>query len=184
MTRAGFLVALAAQFACLGCSNEEAPKAPPQNLSAAAPSAADFRITQRVTDQADLLDPAAEARLTRVLADFERRTAHQLVVVTVTSLDGRDVADYTRDLANRSGIGRADQDDGVVLLVAPQERRMRIAVGIGLESVLTNEICREIIESVLVPRFRQVDFAGGIEAGVAALIARLDQAPGMSAAPR
>lgn len=173
MTRTGFLLALAAQLAALGCSNAEVGKEPPQNQAAAVASGADFRITQRVTDRADLLDRAVEQRLTRVLADFERRTAHQLVVVTVTSLEGRDVADYTRDLANRSGIGRAEEDDGIVLLVAPNERRARIAVGIGLESVLTDEICQEIMGGVLIPRFRQGDVVGGIEAGVAALIARL-----------
>jgi uncharacterized protein len=130
-------------------------------------------LAGRVTDAAAILDPAREARLAGRLERLERATGRQLVVVTVPSLSGREVADFTRDLANAWGIGRADEDDGVVFLVAPRERRARIEVGTGLETVLTDAACREILTRDVLPRFRSGDLAGGIEAGVAALVARL-----------
>jgi uncharacterized protein len=96
-----------------------------------------------------------------------------MVVVTVPALSGRDVADFTRDLANEWGIGRKGYDDGVVVLVAPNERKVRIAVGYGLEGTLTHEVCRQIIDTAMLPRFRHRDIPGGIEAGTDALIVRL-----------
>jgi uncharacterized protein len=107
------------------------------------------------------------------LAELERTTKHQLVVATVPSLGGRDVANFSRDLANAWRIGRNGNNDGVVLLVAPNERKVRIAVGYGLEKALTHEVCQQIIDSSMLPHFRQGDLPGGIEAGVDALIARL-----------
>lgn len=130
-------------------------------------------LAGRVTDAANVLDPAQEALLTVKLQDLERRTKHQMAIVTVPSLDGQDIAAYTRNLANTWGIGRKGYDDGVVLLVAPSERQVRIAVGYGLESVLTHEVCQQIIDGSMLPRFRSGDLIGGIEAGTDALIARL-----------
>jgi uncharacterized protein len=130
-------------------------------------------LTGRVTDAAGILDTGLEARLTGRLAALEQRTGHQLVVVTVPSLGQRDVAAFTLDLANAWGIGRAEQDDGVVLLVAPNERRVRIEVGKGLENVLTNALCEQILASEILPRFRSGDLPAGIEAGTDALTRRL-----------
>ena len=96
-----------------------------------------------------------------------------MVVATVPTLGGADVATFTKDLANKWGIGRKDYDDGVVLLVAPNERKVRIAVGYGLEKSLTPDLCKQIIDQQMLPRFREGDLAGGIEAGAKALIARL-----------
>ena len=96
-----------------------------------------------------------------------------MVVVTVPTLSGRDVADYTRDLSNRWGIGRKGDNDGVVLLVAPVEHKVRIAVGYGLEGKLTHDVCQQIIDKTMLPRFRDGDLPGGIEAGTDAIIARL-----------
>jgi uncharacterized protein len=96
-----------------------------------------------------------------------------MVVVTVPTLGGRDVADYTRDLSNNWGIGRKGYNDGVVLLVAPVEHKVRIAVGYGLERKLTHDVCQGIIEQTMLPRFREGDVPGGIEAGTDALIAHL-----------
>ena len=96
-----------------------------------------------------------------------------MVIVTVSTLGGRDVADFTRDLANSWGIGRKGHNDGVVLLVAPNERKVRIAVGYGLEKALPNALCQKIIDEQMLPRFREGDLPAGIEAGSRALIARL-----------
>jgi uncharacterized protein len=94
------------------------------------------------------------------LEQFEHRTKHQLVVVTVTSLRGRDVADFTRELANSWGIGRKCYDDGIVLLVAPHERKVRIAVGYGLEKALPNEVAQRIIDQRILPQFRRGEYRG------------------------
>lgn len=124
----------------------------------------------RVTDAANILSSEQEAVLTDRLALLEKSTKHQVVVVTANSLGGRDVADFTRDLANAWGIGRKDHDDGVVILVAPNERKVRIAVGHGLERTLPDPLCKAIIEQNMLPRFRDGNFYGGIEAGIGALI--------------
>src|SRR6476659_7177855 len=116
------------------CSNgQAASQAQPgdtQHFSASAGAA--VPLAGRVTDAANVVSKQQEAALSDRLARFEDATKHQMVVVTVNSLGGRDVADYTRDLANAWGIGRKGYDDGVVVLVAPNERKVRIAVGDGL----------------------------------------------------
>lgn len=141
--------------------------------SSAEKSSPAIAIAGRVTDAANILDPAQEAALTAKLDSLERRTQHQMVIVTVPSLGGQDIASHTRNLENSWGIGRKGYDDGVVLLVAPNERQVRIAVGFGLEKVLTREVCQQIIDSLMLPRFRVGDLLGGIEAGTDALIVRL-----------
>ena len=127
----------------------------------------------RVTDAAGIIDAAQEAALSRRLEGLERTTGRQMVIVTVTTLDGREVAAFTRDLGNAWEIGRSEQDDGVVLLVAPNERKVRIAVGLGLERILPDALCQKIIDDQILPRFREGDLQGGIEAGANALIDRL-----------
>ncbi len=144
--------------------------APPTRQHVSRPTMA---LAGRVTDAAGILSPAFRATLAAKLDRFERATHHQLVVVTVSSLGGRDVADFTRDLANDWGIGRKRENDGIVLLVAPNQRKLRIAVGRGLEQKLTEPVCRRIIDVAIVPRFGVGDYAGGIDRGTDALIARL-----------
>jgi uncharacterized protein len=129
-------------------------------------------LAGRVTDAARLLDDPTKARLNARLAEFERATQHQFVVVTVPSLGGQDVKEFTTRLANAWGIGRAKERDGIVLLVAPNERKARIAVGYGLERDLPHVFCAEVMTNAMVPRFRKGDYGGGVEAGVAAIIAR------------
>jgi uncharacterized protein len=165
---------LAPAFAMLlalgaGCSERDGA----ERGGEARPAAA-FALSGRVDDRALILDAAAEARLAARLARLEQATRHQMVAVTVPSLGGRDVADYTRDLANARGIGRRGHNDGVVILVAPNERRARIEIGTGLEAVLSNALCAQIMRDEMIPRFRSADYAGGIEAGVEALARRLE----------
>lgn len=111
--------------------------------------------------------------MTAKLEKLEAATHHQMVVVTVASLNGRDIADYAKDLGNAWGIGRKGYDDGVMILVAPNEHQVRIAVGYGLEKQLTDILCQQIINVQMLPRFRDGNLPGGIEAGTDALIARL-----------
>lgn len=129
-----------------------------------------MRQTGWVTDAADILPEEAEARLAAKLAELERRTRHQMVVVTLPTLGGRDVADVADALGNAWGVGHGD---GVVVLVAPNERRMRISTANGIRAVLPDETCQQIIDDTMPPRFRDGDFPGGIEAGTDALIAHL-----------
>ena len=160
----------------LACSNgqassEAATRTPSENSEFLA---AAVRLDGRVTDAAHVLSLQQQASLSDKLEKLEQSTKHQLVVATVPSLGGRDVAEFTRDLANAWGIGRKGYDDGVVLLVAPRERKVRIAVGHGLEKRLTNEICLQIIRQEILPRFRAGDLSGGVEAGTDALISQLE----------
>ncbi len=138
----------------------------------------DLVLVERVTDKADLLTEAEEAALSKRLTEFERRTRHQLVVVTVPTLDGQDVADYTRALANRSGIGRKPHHDGIVLLVAPNERKVRLAVGYGLEQALPNAMAARILQEDVLPQFRAGDYPAEFNAGVTAIITRVAVAGG------
>ncbi|WP_238538964.1 YgcG family protein [Novosphingobium sp. AP12] len=145
----------------------------PFTESTTQPAGEALRLQGRVNDAAGLLDEAAERRLADRLRTLEDRTGHQMVVVTAPSLGGKDIAEYTLDLARRWGIGREGHDDGVVVLVAPGERRVRIEVGRGLEKTLPFAVCYTVIQHDMLPRFTSGDFAGGLDHGTASLIAKL-----------
>lgn len=130
------------------------------------------KISGRVVDDADLLPADRERALVGRLATLEDRTRHQLVVVTVPSLHGKTVEDYTLRLANCWGIGRATHNDGVVLLIAPSERKLRIEVGEGLEKTLTNEESARIVAAA-VEQFRAGDFVGGIDGAATGIIGEI-----------
>lgn len=142
----------------------------PQLAATAQPKVA---LSGRVTDDADIISAAEEAALTKRLEELEKTTGHQMVIVTVTTLGGQEVASFTRELGNAWGIGRAAEDDGLVLLIAPNERKVTIEVGYGLERALPDALCRKIIDDQILPRFREGDLPGGIEAGASALIDEL-----------
>ena len=125
-----------------------------------------------MTDAANLLTPIQRAALTLKLEELERATQHEMVIVTVRTLGGEDVASFTRDLGSSWGVGRKG-NDGVVLLVAPREQMVWIAVGKGLEGKLTKEACQKILDDTMMPRFRAGQLAGGIDAGTDALAALL-----------
>ena len=144
--------------------------------SAAAQGSADVRfpaLTGRVVDQAGLLTPAKEAELATRLEALETDTSDQLVVVTVDSLQGLEIEDYGYRLGRAWGIGQAEDDNGVLLIVAPEERKVRIEVGYGLEPVLTDGLSALIIHNEILPSFREGHFERGIEQGVAAIDAQL-----------
>ncbi|QIG78825.1 TPM domain-containing protein [Stakelama tenebrarum] len=126
-------------------------------------------LTGRVVDAADLLDAVQEARLTADSAALERETGHQFVIVTVPSLGAHAIEDYGIALGNQWGIGRAKEDDGVLLIVAPNERKVRIEVGCGLEETLTDEEAADIMAQHILPAFREGDFPAGIAAGAASI---------------
>jgi uncharacterized protein len=123
-------------------------------------------LSGRVVDQAGLLSASAEAELSAQLAAHEQKTTNQVVVVTLNSLEGDAIEEYGVALGRHWGIGQKERDNGVLLLVAPNERRMRIEVGYGLEGTLTDAISSVIIDRRLRPAFRAGDYEAGIRAGV------------------
>ncbi|RYD97927.1 MAG: TPM domain-containing protein [Sphingomonadales bacterium] len=149
--------------ALAACSAATPPKAPPAGYEFP-------QLSGRVVDAADVLPQTPEARLAAQLASVEMRTKHQFVVVTVKSLGGHDIADYGRTLGNFWGVGRKAFNDGVLLIVAPNEREVRIEVGKGLEKALTNDEAAMIIEQSIIPHFKASDLAGGILAGSEGII--------------
>lgn len=138
--------------------------------------AGNLALAGRVTDAAGLLSVDQIYALDHFLAEFEQRTQHQMVVVTVPTLGNQDISSYTRNLGNRWGIGRKGVHDGVVLLLAPNERRVQIMVGYGLEAVLTNRVCADVLATQMVPRFREARYYEGLMDGIRVL-ARLTSAP-------
>jgi uncharacterized protein len=140
------------------------------------------KLTGRVVDQANLLDPAQEAALTAKLEGLETRTNRQLVVATLNSLEGYEISDYGYRLGRhwalgQDGKGESEKDNGAILIVAPNERKMRIEVGYGLEPVLTDGLSSSIIRNDITPAFKAGDFPAGINAGVDRIVTQLELPP-------
>jgi len=130
-------------------------------------------LSGRVVDQASILDAGQESRLTSNLADFEAKSSIQLVVVTLASLGDWPIEDWGLALGRTWGIGQKGKDNGALLIVAPNDRELRIEVGYGLEGTLPDATASAIIRNVIVPRFKSGDMAYGISDGVDAIIAVL-----------
>jgi uncharacterized protein len=147
-------------------------------LIAAPVSAQEFpALSGRVVDQANIIPDATEAELTAKLETLEQTTQRQLVVVTLADLQGYDIADYGYQLGRNWGIGDAERNDGALLIVAPNDKKVRIEVGYGLEGYLTDAVSSLIINNAIVPRFREGDMPGGIVAGTDAIITQLQLPP-------
>jgi len=145
-------------------------------LLIAAPALADVQVPSlsgRVVDQAGILNSAEKGRLTTKLKNLEDNASIQLVVVTLPSLRGSPIEDWGLTLGRTWGIGQKGKDNGVLLIVAPNDRELRIEVGYGLEGTLPDATANAIIRNVIVPRFKAGDMADGISDGVDAIIAVL-----------
>ncbi|WP_442754687.1 TPM domain-containing protein [Methylocystis sp. JAN1] len=127
-------------------------------------------LTGRVVDQADILQPSTKAGLQSKLRDLEDKSSIQFVVATIKSLEGYDIETYANGLFRYWKLGEAKKNNGVLFLIAPNERKMRIEVGYGLEGVLTDALSKVIIASAVTPKFKASDFNAGIENGVAGVI--------------
>jgi uncharacterized protein len=141
-------------------------------VGAAVAFAADIAIpalTGRVVDQAGILGSSEESALTNKLAALEEKTTIQLVVVTLSSLQNRNIEEWGLALGRGWGIGQAGKNNGVLLIVAPKERELRIEVGYGLEGDLPDATADNIIRNVILPRFKGGNMAGGINDGVDAI---------------
>ena len=123
-------------------------------------------LTGRVVDQANIIQADTRAAIEQKLADLETKSGIQLVVATVNSLEGQEVEPYANELFRKWGLGEKKKNNGVLLLVAPNERRVRIEVGYGLEGTLTDALSKVIITNAMTPRFKAGNFSEGISRGV------------------
>jgi uncharacterized protein len=130
-------------------------------------------LTGRIVDQAGVISADARSAIEPKLADLESRSGIQLVVATVGSLEGQEIEPYANALFREWKLGERNKNNGVLLLVAPNERRVRIEVGYGLEGTLTDALAKIIITNAIAPRFKSGDFGGGISRGVDDIIAVL-----------
>lgn len=156
------LMCLAVLLTLVGChSGDDGPKYP------------DMKAGKYVQDFADKIDDATEAKLEAKLSDLEKKTSIELAVVTVSSLRGEEPSAYATELGHRWEIGQKGKDNGIVFLWAPDERKVFIAVGYGLEDQLTDALTKVIVDNTVLPHFKKEDFNGGVTAGVDHLIATI-----------
>jgi len=146
------------------------------------------KLTGRVVDEAGLLTQGERSAIEGELAALEAASTDQLVVVTLNSLQGYTIEDFGYRLGRAWGIGQKDKDNGVLLIVAPKDRKVRMEVGRGLEPVMTDAMSKLIIDNAILPAFRSGDFAGGIRAGVrdikAVLLGDAEEVKARAKAPR
>ncbi len=138
-------------------------------LLLAAPASADPKfppLTGRVVDDAHILSADDKQQIEATLKELEGKSSDQIVVYTAPSLQGYEIEDFGYRLGRFWKIGQAGTNNGIVLIVAPNERKVRIEVGRGLEPIMTDALSSTIIQSTILPGFRRGDFAGGIKAGV------------------
>jgi len=142
------------------------------------------QLTARVTDLTGTLSAADISTLDQKLADFETRKGSQIAVLIVPTTQPEDIAQYSIRVVEQWKLGRKGVDDGVLLLVAKDDRRLRIEVGYGLEGALPDAIANRIINEIITPKFKQGDFAGGIDDGVDRIIKTVDGEPLPAPKPR
>jgi len=157
---AAFLLFLFASFVAVGANAQDAAK-PTQSL------------TGRVVDAAGIIDPSQLQQLTQKLADFEAKSSDQVVVVTVPSLNGEDIESYSNRLFRAWALGQKQENNGVLLVVAPNDRKVRIEVGYGLEGTMTDALSSVIINGTIIPEFRSGNYSEGIVQGVDGILSVL-----------
>ena len=135
------------------------------------------KLTGPVVDQADILTPDQEAALDAKLRGLNTTTQRQMNIVTLSTLDGMDIADYGWRLGVAWGLGDKGRDDGLILIIAPNDKKMRIEVGRGLEPIIPDIIAGRIIRDDMRPAFQQGDFYGGIDRATNSLITQLQLPP-------
>lgn len=161
------LVLCAAALACAAAAASAAPEAP--------------YLSGRVVDDAELLTSAERARMTGMLRAHEERTGNQIAVLTVPTIDGASIEEYALKVFEAWQLGQKSKDNGVLMVVVPHDRKMRIEVGYGLEGTLTDVAASRIIRNTMTPQFKSGAFGRGMEEGIAAIIARLEGKDAVSA---
>jgi uncharacterized protein len=132
------------------------------------------QLSGRVVDEAGIISASTQQTLNTLLAEHEQQKTNQVVVVTVKTLHGMSIEDYAYQLGNLWGIGQKDKNNGVLLIIAPNERKVRIEVGLGLERILGNAKCKQIIESDMIPAFKAGLIERGILQGVISILSVLN----------
>jgi len=127
-------------------------------------------LSGRVVDDAGVLSDDTKSQLTDILAQLEQKTGDQVVVATLKSLQGDDIADYGYKLGRAWGIGQKGKNNGAILIVVPSEHKVRIEVGYGLEGTLTDAASKLIIENVIIPQFRAGNYDAGVLQGTAEIV--------------
>jgi len=131
-------------------------------------------LTGRVTDTAEILSEATRRSLATILKAHEDRTGNQIAVLTIPTIGGEDIEEYAVEVFNTWELGQENRDNGVLIVVVPNDRRMRIEVGYGLEATLTDALAGRIIRSVMTPKFKNGDYDAGLAEGVKAVVAVLE----------
>lgn len=134
-------------------------------------------LSGRVVDTAGMIPGDVETQLVQELDALEKATSAQVVVLTIDTLGGEAIEDYSHQVAETWKLGQEGRDDGVLFLIVRDDRKMRLEVGYGLEPLLTDALSRRILSDVVTPRFRAGDFSGGVEAGVEAVVGVLQGNP-------
>lgn len=135
-----------------------------------------------VYDGADILSPATEAALDARLRNYNRETGRAIVIATVPTINGQPIEPYATGLFANWGIGGEKRDQGLLLLIAKEDRKLRIEVGYGLHPYFGGIMAGRVINDVITPRFKEGDFDGGVTAGVDAIIEHLARSPADAAA--
>lgn len=130
-----------------------------------------------VLDQANIIPDDQEAALTQRLSAYNVQTGRAVIVATIASLNGEEIATYGPTLGRLWGVGGKETDQGLIFLIAPNERKVRIEVGYGLEEYMPDVLAGRIISSVVTPRFKAGDYPGGINAGVEQILTQLNRNP-------
>ena len=143
-------------------------------------------LTGRVVDEANILSPAVEQNISQVSEQHEKATGDQIVVLTLPTLEGESIEGYATRVFEAWKLGQKGKDNGVLVIVAPNDRKMRIEVGYGLEGTLTDAAAARIIREVMTPQFKGGNFEAGIQNGVTAIVQGLEgqadwNSPGESA---
>jgi uncharacterized protein len=147
-------------------------------LAAAAAHAQTFpKLTGRVVDDAHLLNQQQVDELTQLSQSVEQASSRQLVIATIPDLQGYPIEDYGYQLGRTWAIGQKGIDNGIILIVAPNDKKVRIEVGYGLEPIMTDALSNQIIQTDIIPRFKAGDMAGGIVAGAQAIADQLKASP-------
>ncbi len=139
-------------------------------LPAAGQSQETPRLEDRVTDKAAVFSPEQRSQLIAELAAYEEETSHQIAVLTVPTLSGESLEAFSLRVANAWGLGQKGRDNGILVTLALQERQVRIEVGEGLESRISDDAAQEIVQTEMIPSFRKGDYAGGLAKGIRRLM--------------
>lgn len=123
-----------------------------------------------VYDEADVLNTTEEGALEQKLINYADTTSTQIVVATIESLQGEYIGTYSAEWAHEWGVGQEDEDNGIFILLAEQERKIWISTGYGIEGTLTDALSKQIVENVILPEFRTGSYYGGLDAGTTAIM--------------